>query len=587
MQAGPSPAYAAEDAASSPANGSNGRPTHETEPAPPALPPAGPPAAFTPSRWIATPEKDAAKSTLEKNLWDAADQFRANSGLKAQEYSGPILGLIFLRFAEVRFLARRAVLAEAEASSRRGSRLEEPGAYHADGVLYLAEQARFAWLLERPEGTDIGALVNAAMRLVEQHNSQLAGVLPKTYNLFTGTLLKQLLKKISEIPASLEFDAFGRIYEYFLGAFAMSEGQGGGEFYTPSSIVTLLTEVIEPFHGRILDPACGSGGMFVQSARFVSEHHQNPAAELAICGVEKTDETGRLARLNLAVHGLEGDIRHGGNVNSYYDDPHNATGAFDFVLANPPFNVNAVDKERLKEMVGAGRRFPFGLPRTDNANYLWIQLFYSALNAQGRAGFVMANSASDARSSEQELRQKLIEARAVDVMVSVGPNMFYTVTLPCTLWFLDRGKASTPRADTVLFIDARHIYRQIDRAHRDWTPAQISFIANLVRLYRGESPVLTLGGEETAARLKEVFGEQPAYADVPGMCKAATLAEIEAQGWSLNPGRYVGVAPGEEVSDEDFKEQLEALNEELEGLNAQARDLEQTIAANVAGILGA
>ena len=184
--------------------------------------------------------------------------------------------------------------------------------------------------------------------------------------------------------------------------------------------------------------------MFVQSARFVTEHQQNPAAELALCGVEKTDETGRLCRLNLAVHELEGDIRHGGNVNSYYDDPHNATGQFDFVLANPPFNVNAVDKERLKDRVGPGRRFPFGLPRTDNANYLWIQLFYSALNSTGRAGFVMANSASDARASEQELRQKLIEARAVDVMVAVGPNMFYTVTLPCTLWFLDRGKAISP-----------------------------------------------------------------------------------------------------------------------------------------------
>ena len=587
-----SDAVATPSASSSSATGAaapspNGSLGLSTQPATPGPPPAGGPAAFTPSRWIAPAEKDSATSSLEKTLWEAADQFRANSGLKAQEYSGPILGLIFLRFAEVRFLARRAVLAEAEASGRRGSRLEEPGAYHADGVLYLPEEARFAWLLDRPEGADIGALVNAAMRLVEQHNSQLAGVLPKTYNLFTSTLLKQLLKTISAIPASLDFDAFGRIYEYFLGAFAMSEGQGGGEFYTPSSIVRLLTEVIEPYHGRILDPACGSGGMFVQSARFVAEHHQNPAAELAICGVEKTDETGRLARLNLAVHGLEGEISHGGNVNSYYDDPHKATGAFDFVLANPPFNVNAVDKERLKEMVGAGRRFPFGLPRTDNANYLWIQLFFSALNATGRAGFVMANSASDARASEAELRQKLVEARAVDVMVAVGPNMFYTVTLPCTLWFLDRGKVGTARADTVLFIDARHIYRQVDRAHRDWTAAQISFLANLVRLYRGEAPDLTVGGEETAARLKAVFGETPAYADVPGLCKAATLAEIEAQGWSLNPGRYVGVAPGEELSDEDFKEQLEALNEELEALNAQARELETRIAQNVAGILNA
>jgi type I restriction enzyme M protein len=535
--------------------------------------------------WIAPSEKDDASATLEKRLWDAADQFRANSGLKAQEYSGPILGLIFLRFAEVRFATQRAKLADTGASSRRGSRIDEPAAYHAEGILYLSPESRFDYLLTLPEARDIGAKVNAAMRDIEKHNSQLAGVLPKTYNLFTSTLLKELLKKVSEIPARVDYDAFGRIYEYFLGEFARTEGQKGGEFYTPSPIVRLLTEVIEPFHGRILDPACGSGGMFVQSARFVAEHKKNPAAELAICGVEKTDETGRLCRLNLAVHGLEGDIRHGGNVNSYYDDPHNATGQFDFVLANPPFNVNAVDKERIKDMVGAGRRYPFGLPRSDNANYLWIQLFYSTLNAQGRAGFVMANSASDARSSEQDLRQQLIEARAVDVMIAVGPNMFYTVTLPCTLWFLDKGKAKTERADTVLFIDARHIYRQVDRAHRDWTTAQIGFIANVARLYRGEAPDFTLGGDEAQTKLKEVFGKEAAYADVPGLCKAAALEEIEARGWSLNPGRYVGVAPGEDVSDEDFKEQLEALNEELESLNAQARELEQTIASNVAEIL--
>ncbi len=536
--------------------------------------------------WIAPSAKDAAATTLEKHLWDTADQFRANSGLKAQEYSGPILGLIFLRFAEVRFAIQRTKLESTKASSRRVSRVDEPAAYHAEGILYLSPEARFDHLLTLPEGADIGAKANAAMREIEKHNPQLGDVLPKTYNLFTSTLLKELLKKVSEIPASTDYDAFGRVYEYFLGEFARTEGQKGGEFYTPSSIVRLLTEVIEPFHGRILDPACGSGGMFVQSARFVTEHQKNPAAELALCGVEKTDETGRLCRLNLAVHGLEGNIRYGGNINSYYDDPHNATGEFDFVLANPPFNVNAVDKERLKDMVGPGRRFPFGLPRTDNANYLWIQLFYSSLNAQGRAGFVMANSASDARSSEQELRKQLIEARAVDVMVAVGPNMFYTVTLPCTLWFLDKGKAQSPRADTVLFIDARHIYRQVDRAHRDWTPAQIGFMANVVRLYRGEALDLTLGGNEAGAKIKDVFGERPTYTDIPGLCKAATLQEIEAQGWSLNPGRYVGVVPGEEVSDEDFKEQFEALNEELESLNAQARDLEQTIAANVAGILG-
>jgi type I restriction enzyme M protein len=538
-------------------------------------------------KWIAPTERDQASSTLEKRLWDAADQFRANSGLKAAEYSSPVLGLIFLRFADARFGAQRAKLEAASAgassrSSRRGSRVDEPDAYHAEGILYLPAEARFDYLLSLPEAENIGAKVNAAMLAVEKQNPQLSGILPKTYNLFTSTLLKGLLKKISEIPVTTDYDTFGRVYEYFLSEFAMTEGQGGGEFYTPSSIVRLLTEILEPYHGYILDPACGSGGMFVQSARFVSEHRKNPAKELAIFGQEKERATTDLCRMNLAVHGLEGNIKQ---AISYYDDPHAATGKFDFVLANPPFNVNAVDKERLADSVGPGRRFPYGLPRTDNANYLWIQLFHSALNPKGRAGFVMANSASDARSSEQELRRQLIESRSVDVMVSVGPNMFYTVTLPCTLWFLDKGKAAPPRADTVLFIDARHIYRQIDRAHRDWTAGQVGFLANLVRLYRGEQPDYTLGGEEAEAKLKEIFGAKSAYADIPGLCKAASLPEIEAQGWSLNPGRYVGVAPGEEVSDEDFKEQLETLNEELTALNAQARTLEATIAQNVTAIL--
>ena len=536
-------------------------------------------------RWIAPSEKDTDNAALEKRLWDAADQFRANSGLKAQEYSGPILGIIFLRFAEARFAKQRAKLEKASASSRRGSQVDDPQAYLKDGVLFLTPNARYDFLLSLPESQNIGAKVNEAMRDIEKQNPQLAGVLPKTYNLFTSTLLKELLKKVSEIPVTLDYDAFGRIYEYFLGEFAMTEGQGGGEFYTPSAIVRLLTEVIEPYHGKILDPACGSGGMFVQSARFVSEHKQNPASELSIFGVEKTDETGRLCRMNLAVHGLEGEIRHGGQVNSYYDDPHKAVGAFDFVMANPPFNVNAVDKERLKDQVGPGRRFPFGVPNTDNANYLWIQLFYSSLGPKGRAGFVMANSASDARSSEMEIRKQLIDSGAVDVIVSVGPNMFYTVTLPCTLWFFDRGKAATKRKDRVLFIDARNIYRQIDRAHRDWTPTQTSFIANIVRLFRGEDIDTTLGGDDVTAKIKEAFGKKAKYADVAGLCCAVDRKSIESQGWSLNPGRYVGVVAGEEVSDEDFKEQFKALNDELEALNTQARKLEKTIAKNAAEIL--
>ena len=529
--------------------------------------------------WVAPAEKDAANGSLEKSLWAAADQLRANSGLNSQQYSQPVLGLIFLRFAEVRFAIQRAALDKKAAGGRRGSRLDEPAAYHADGVLYLTPSARFDYLLGRPEGSNIGKAVNEAMRDIEKHNPQLAGVLPKTYEIFDGVLLKNLLKKVSEIPADTKYDSFGRIYEYFLGEFALTEGQMGGEFYTPSSIVRFLVEVLEPYHGEILDPACGSGGMFVQSARFVAEHKKNPASELAIHGQEKVAATVNLCRMNLAVHGLEGDIR---SAITYYEDLHKSTGRFDFVLANPPFNVDAVDKERLAAEVGAGRRFPYGLPRADNANYLWIQLFYSALNSKGRAGFVMANSASDARASEQEIRQNLIKSQGVDAIVAVGPNMFYTVTLPCTLWFLDKGKSKTSRADIVLFIDARKIYRQVDRAHRDWTPAQIGFLANLVRLYRGEAPDLTFGGEE--ARLRDVFGKNHKYADVPGLCKVATLKEIEAADWSLNPGRYVGVTLGEAVSDKDFMAHLETLNEERETLSAQARELEETIARNMAAI---
>ena len=533
-------------------------------------------------QWIAPSEKDASNDTLEKRLWAAADQLRANSGLTSAQYSQPVLGLIFLRFAEVRFTARRTELETSTSGARRGSRIDEPGAYHAEGVLYLTPNARFEHLLALPEGGKVGQALNDAMRDIERHNPNLAGVLPKTYEIFTSKLLKELLKFVSQIPASLDFDAFGRIYEYFLGEFAMTEGQGGGEFYTPVSIVRLLVEIIEPFHGRILDPACGSGGMFVQSARFVSEHRKNPASELSIYGQEKVANTVKLCRMNLAVHGLEGDIRE---AITYYEDLHKSTGQFDFVLANPPFNVNAVDKERLANEVGKNRRFPFGLPKPDNANYLWIQLFYSALNEKGRAGFVMANSASDARGTEMELRRQLIEDQGVDVVVSVGPNMFYTVTLPCTLWFFDKGKKKTPRADTVLFLDARHVYRQVDRAHREWTPAQIGFLGNVVQLYRGEDIDFTLGGDEAEAKLKEIFGKKPKYADIPGFCKMATRRDIEPQGWSLNPGRYVGVAPGEAVSDEDFKAQFEALNEELETLNAQARDLESVIAKNAALIL--
>ena len=355
----------------------------------------------------------------------------------------------------------------------------------------------------------------------------------------------------------------------------MTEGRRGGEFFTPTPLVKLIVEVIEPFHGRIFDPACGSGGMFVQSARFVENHRHRAEKEISIFGQEQVDETVRLCTMNLAVNGLTGEIRQG---NSYYENLHDSLHRFDFVMANPPFNVNNVDKERLKD----DPRFPLGMPSVDNGNYLWIQLFYSALNERGRSGFVMANSASDARGSELEIRKQLIQDRAVDVMIAIGPNFFYTVTLPCTLWFLDRGKRGSERADKVLFIDARQIFHQIDRAHREFTPDQIEFIANIVRLYRGEAVETVKCSSE---RMAETFPDG-IYRDVAGLCKIATLEEIEAQGWSLNPGRYVGVA--ERPPDEfDFFERLEELNEELELLNAEAHELEEKIAENVESILEA
>ncbi len=508
---------------------------------------------------------------IERKLWESADQLRANSNLKSSEYSVPVLGLIFLRFADQRFSqVERELAVTIPADSRYTvSKID----YQARGVMYLPPEARFSYLLKLPEGENVGRAINDAMKAIEAENEELRDVLPKTYLRLNNDTLFALLKTFSEIPMDVEGDIFGKIYEYFLGKFAMSEGQKGGEFFTPTAIVKLIVEVIEPFHGRIFDPACGSGGMFVQSARFVQNHQQNPSTEISIYGQEKTAETVRLCRMNLAVHGLSGDIRQ---ANTYYENAHNCRGRFDFVMANPPFNVDGVDKEKIKD----DPRYRLGLPKVDNANYLWIQEFYSALNDHGRAGFVMANSASDARASEQDIRRKLLEDHVVDVMVSIGSNFFYTVTLPCTLWFFDKGKCETERKDKVLFIDARHIYKQIDRAHREFTPDQVEFLANIVRLYRGEAIETTHG---STARIQEIF-PNGTYTDVPGLCKVATLPEIEAQGWSLNPGRYVGIA--ERAPDDfDFKEKLEELNEELEVLNAEAHELEERIAANVAILL--
>ena len=515
------------------------------------------------------PRKKADIQDIEDDLWGAADQLRANSGLKASEYSAPVLGLIFLRFADARFTQARAELEKLSTGRRKISKTD----YQARGALYVPEQARYSYLLDLPEKEDLGKAVNDAMKSIEAENENLGDILPKNYKKLDNRLLATLLKSFNGIPDNIQGDAFGKIYEYFLGKFAMAEGQKGGEFFTPPTVVQLIVEIIEPYHGKIYDPACGSGGMFVQSADFVQRHKRNPSSELSIFGQERVAETVRLARMNLAIHGLEGDIKES---NSYYEDVHKSVGKFEYVMANPPFNVNAVDKDRLAK----DKRFPFGLPTTDNGNYVWISLFYSALCETGRAGFVMANSASDARHTEMEIRKKIIESSAADVMVSVDSNFFITVTLPCTLWFFDRGKPAK-RRDTVLFIDARGMYEQVERARREFRPEQIEFLSNIVRLYRGEKPVTDRG---SAPLMKEHFPGGK-YRDIPGRCKVATKADIEAQGWSLNPGRYVGVAAAEDDG-HDFHERLAELNAELEELNKEAHKLEKAIAKNVGALLG-
>ena len=487
------------------------------------------------------------------------------------QYRDPVLGLVFLAYAENRFEAVRGDV-EANRSVRNPA---QPADYKAKSVLYVPEQSKLSYIVNLPEGEDIGKAVDDAVKAIEAANPELKDILPRGYQKLERPTLIELLRLFAPLPTQLSGDAFGFIYEDFLSNFAAQEGKGGGEYFTPYSIVRLIVEILEPFQGRVFDPACGSGGMFVQCAKFVGRHHEQASRKLSVYGTEKTEDTVPLAKMNLALHGLSGDIRQ---ANSYYEDPHKAVGAFDFVMANPPFNVDKVKKEQL----AGDKRYPFGLPKADNGNYLWIQQFYAALTDTGRAGFVMANSAGDAGYSEKEIRKQLIESGSVDVMVAISSNFFYTVTLPVTLWFLDKSKKGTPREDTVLFIDARNIFNQIDRAHRDFRPEQIEFITNIVRLYRGED-VETFDGSEDL--LAENFPDGK-YEDVAGLCKVATRAEIESQGWSLNPGRYIGAAAAEE-DDEDFNEKLGALYAEFTRLSDEAETLRGKVDAAVKRILNA
>lgn len=441
---------------------------------------------------------------LENDLWSAADKLRANSDLKASEYSTPVLGLIFLKFADNKYRQHQAAI-EQEFKRLQGTRRErtlEEIAIEKCGF-YLDAKARYDYLLNLPEKENIAKAIRAAMASIENTKPELLGVLPQEeYDRFTRSpknqhIPKDLLKLFSDIPVDATGDVFGQIYEYFLANFALSEGQGGGEFFTPRSVVKLMTEIIEPHGGKVFDPACGSGGMFVQSADFILQHQADKAADLDVfvCGTEKTLETVKLAKMNLAVNNLRGDIKQ---ANTYYEDPFNAFGTFDYVMANPPFNVDDVTLDAVEK----DRRFnTYGVPRNKtkakaaagkdgkekavetvpNGNYLWINLFATSLKEGGRAALVMANSASDARHSEADIRRTLIEQNLIYGMLTLPSNLFYTVTLPATLWFFDKGKTD----DKVLFIDARNIFTQVDRAHRELSDEQIQNIALIPRLHKG------------------------------------------------------------------------------------------------------
>jgi type I restriction enzyme M protein len=441
---------------------------------------------------------------LEKDLWAAADKLRANSDLKASEYSTPVLGLIFLKFADNKYRQHEAAIDQEyqKLKGTRRERSEQDIAIEKCGF-YLKPQARYDYLLNLPEKENIAKAIRAAMASIENTKPELLGVLPQEeYDRFTRSpknqhIPKDLLKLFSDIPVDASGDVFGQIYEYFLANFALSEGQGGGEFFTPRSVVKLMTEIIEPHGGKVFDPACGSGGMFVQSAEFIHQHQADKAADLDVfvCGTEKTLETVKLAKMNLAVNNLRGDIKQ---ANTYYEDPFNAFGAFDYVMANPPFNVDDVTLDAVEK----DRRFnTYGVPRNKtkakgaagkdgkekavetvpNGNYLWINLFATSLKPGGRAALVMANSASDARHSEADIRRTLIEQNLIYGMLTLPSNLFYTVTLPATLWFFDKGKTD----DKVLFIDARNIFTQVDRAHRELSDEQIQNIALIPRLHKG------------------------------------------------------------------------------------------------------
>ncbi len=427
---------------------------------------------------------------FEAGLWKIADDLRANSGLAANEYFMPIMGLLFLRQATNRYHEARAAIEADRKAGKMPDRDPVAGDFARRRALMLPEAARFDEILKTPKNDSIGAALTRAMETVEHRFQPLAGQLPKDYERFDDALLERMMRTFdSEALRQASGDVFGRIYEYFLAEFSKQGAHDNGEFFTPPAIVQTIVNVIEPNHGVILDPACGSGGMFVQSSHFIEDAGQDTMKRVTFYGHEKNETTARLAQINLAVHGLEGRIRAGNEAITYYKDPHELVGQCDFVMANPPFNVDEVDAEKVK----GDKRLPFGLPgvnkakKVSNANYLWLSYFYSYLNQDGRAGVVMSSQASSAGRDEATVRQKMVETGAVDVMIDIRGNFFYTRTVPCQLWFFDRAKERDgQRRDHVLMLDARHIHRKVSRAICDFSPEQQKNIAAIVWLYRGQ-----------------------------------------------------------------------------------------------------
>ena len=584
---------------------------------------------------------------LEAELWESADLLRQGSKLTSSQYCMPVLALLFLRYAYSRYKMVEAEILQGR--PMRGGRVMpvEPSDFAAKSALYLPKEAQFDYLVNLPDnivsaglkskdGHDINSLgeaVNNAMQLVEDQSEQLTGVLPKTYTSFADDLLRELLrifnnKTIDEVGG----DVIGRIYEYFLSKFAKAVASDDGVFFTPKSLVKMLVNVLEPKQGVMLDPACGSGGMFVQTGDFVNAAGMNANTNMTFFGQEKVEYNAQLCLMNMAVHGLNGKIISGDEANSFYHDAHNLAGKCDYVMANPPFNVDKVKAES----ASAAGRLPFGLPGVNaktkeigNANYLWISYFYAYLNDHGRAGFVMASSATDSANKDRDIREKLVNTGDVDVMVSVGNNFFYTLSLPCSLWFFDRNKNADIR-DKVLFIDARNYFTVVDRTLNEWTEWQLRNLQAIVHLYRGEkekyqsliadydqvlqdqtialleddlkeqkadakryiekaqrkdkkrieakmnAEIAEIEAELEIARQREwlvsKFGEDGQYQDVLGLCKIATIQEIAEKNYSLTPGAYVGVAEQEDDG-VDFHERMNEIHAELAKLNQEANVL--------------